>query len=578
MEGATIEEFAISLDHLVEDRLGHDPGFLKQDVFVQVVSEYLVEDGALEDIVVCHYRAPAGRSRMEVAGYALSDDGHVLDLVAADYGHSGEMLPRDQVLKLFRWASNFAERCRSGLYLELEESSPAYDMAQTIHAAWHDLSKIRLFLVTDGRTTIEALPQESLGELPMTQNLWDIERLRRLATSGRHEESITIDLEELGTPLKCLPTKSVHGNYQCLFTVVPGDLLAGLYEQHGAKLLQRNVRAFLQARSKVNKGLNDTIRNAPEMFLAYNNGISATATDFVLDERHDGAYVTKLVDLQIVNGGQTTASLHHAAARDHADLSDIQVPTKITIVSADNLDDLVPKISRYANSQNTINEADFESNSPFHVELERLSRTIWAPAVGGVTRQSHWYYERARGQYQVDRARLKSAARKRIFDEENPRMRKFAKTDAAKYEMTFMQLPHVVSLGGQKCFHRWVLDVLSTRTELPDERYFKDLAAKAILFTQARQEIMRRAPGAGYLAQVTTYTLARITEEIDLPSFLSATWKEQRMPMSIERAVQVLSPDVRHVLLDPPDAGNVTEWSKKEGCWKTVLELPSPVL
>jgi len=576
MEGATIEEFTISLDQLVDDRLGGEHGFLKQDVFVQIVAEYLIEDGALEDVTVCQYRAPDGRSRIEVAGYALSDGGRVLDLVAANYGNAGEVLPRDQALRMLRWAGNFARRCRDGLHLEIEESSPAYDMAQTINAGWTDLEKVRVFLLTDARTTIDALPQEDLDGLPLVQDLWDIERIRRLATSGRHEESITIDLEALGVPLRCLSAESPLGSYECLLTVIPGQLLADLYGRYGAKLLQRNVRAFLQARSKVNRGLSETISNAPAMFLAYNNGISATATDYVLEQGPEGPQVTKLVDLQIVNGGQTTASLHHA--RKRADLSKIQVPAKITIVSPTQLDDLVPKISRYANSQNTINEADFESNSPFHVELERLSRTIWAPAAAGGTRQSHWYYERVRGQYQVDRSRLGTSARMKNFEAENPRNRKFTKTDAAKYEMTFLQRPHVVSLGGQKCFQQWVVYVLAQRTEAPDERYFRELAAKALLFTQARQEIMRQARGAGYLAQVTTYTLARIVEEVDLASFLSATWREQQMPSVIEQAVQALSPRVRNVLLDPPGSGNVTEWSKKEDCWKRVLDLPSPNL
>ena len=572
MQGETVEEFLISLEQAVEDQLARSPGWLRRDAFVRVAGDYLAEDGTLEDLEVCFYQAPSGRSKMEVAGYAISDGGRVLDLAVASYGNSGQTIPQEQVHKQLRWALTFAARCRDGHHLSLEESSPPYDMAQAINAQWPQFSKIRIFLLTDGRTSITSLPEERIGDLPVQQNLWDIERLRRLATSGRLEEAITIDLSALGGALRCLPATGVQADYQCVFTVMPGRLLADMYDRYGAKLLQRNVRSFLQLRGKVNKGIIETVRTAPGQFLAYNNGISATATGVVLDERPDGTYLVKLDDLQIVNGGQTTATLHHAV-REGADLSHVQVPAKITVVPADQLDQLVPKISRYANSQNAIAEADFESNSPFHVELERLSRTIWAPAPAGETRQSHWYYERVRGQYQVDRARQQGTARRRSFEEQNPTAQKFTKTDAAKYDMTFRQKPHVVSLGAQKCFQAWTVDVLAARTALPNDHYFHNLVAKAILFEQARKHIQRWNPGAGYLANVTTYTVARLVMEIDEDAVLLDIWRQQKLPPDLINAIRRLSLQVRRILLAAPGSGNVTEWSKKEECWKRVQSI-----
>ncbi|GAA4598041.1 AIPR family protein [Planotetraspora phitsanulokensis] len=570
MKGETAEEFAIQLEQAVEERLGHDSGWLRRDVFVQVVQEYLVEDGALEDLRICYFVAPLGRSRMEVAGYYISDDGRVLDLVVANYGNSGQTLPRDQVLKRLKWALNFAASCSDGYHLQMEESTPEFDMAQTIHANWPEFGKIRIFLFTDGRTTLTGLPEESLGDIPVVQHVWDIERLRKLATSGRHEEPITIDFDALGGPLPCLPATGTDNDHRCFLAIIPGQLLADMYEEHGAKLLQRNIRAFLQARGKVNKGLNDTIKTAPGRFLAYNNGISVTATGATLTQSGDA--LTQLHDVQIVNGGQTTASLHHAARRDDADLSMIQVPAKITVVEPELLDELVPKISLYANSQNTINEADFESNSPFHVELERLSRRLWAPASDGAQHESHWFYERVRGQYQVDRARLPRAQQK-AFDKENPRLQKFTKTDAAKYDMTFQQEPHTVSLGAQKCFHEWTMNVIAGRDGLPDDQYFRELVAKAIFFSQARKEIMRLNPGAGYLANVTTYTIARLVQEINVEATLSGIWRAQGLAPETLRSVATLSGLVRNVLLDAPGSGNVTEWCKKVDCWKAVQDI-----
>jgi hypothetical protein len=573
MYGETVEEFLITVDQAVEDQLARSLGLLRRDAFVRVVADYLIDDGTLEDLEVCHYQAPAGRSRMEVAGYAISDDGRLLDLAVVGYRYSGQPLPADQVRRQFRWAMTFAARCRDRHHLEMEESSPAYDMAQAINASWAELGKIRIFLLTDGRAGIPSLPEESLDGLAVEQNLWDIERFRRLATSGRMEEAITIDLDTLGGALRCLPAVGTEADHHCVFTVLPGQLLADMYDRHGAKLLQRNVRSFLQLRGKVNKGIIETVRATPGHFLAYNNGISATATAVVFDERADGTYLVKLDDLQIVNGGQTTATLHHAAVREGADLSRVQVPAKITVVPPDQLAQLVPKISRFANSQNSIAEADFESNNPFHIELERLSRTTWAPAPAGETRQTHWYYERVRGQYQVERARQQTPARRRSFDEQNPVGHKFTKTDAAKYDMTFRQQPHVVSLGAQKCFQAWTVDVLATRTALPTEHYFRDMVGKTILFEQARKHIQRWNPRAGYLANVTTYTLARLATDIATDTVLLDAWRQQKLPTDLVEPIRRLSEQVREILLRAPGSGNVTEWSKKEECWQRVRAI-----
>jgi hypothetical protein len=573
VNGETVDEFAINFGQAVEDQLTQHAGWLKRDAFVHLVGDYLIEDGALEDLTVCYYSAPAGRSKMEVAGFSISDDGRVLDLVVANYGHSGQVVPREQTTRQLTWLQNFALRCRDGYHVQMEESSPAFDMAQTIHHRWEQFGKIRLYLFTDGRSNIDALPEKQLDGLPVVQDLWDIERLRRLVTSGRKEEAIVVDLHQFGQPLRCLPAPASQDDYQCIFTVFPGELLAAMYEKYSSKLLQRNVRSFLQARGKVNKGINETIRTMPGRFLAYNNGISATATGVTIEERAGGVFLTKLEDLQIVNGGQTTASLHHAKVRDGADLSLVQVPAKITVVQPAQLDELVPRISRYANSQNAINEADFESNSPFHVELERLSRSLWAPAPRGSMRQTRWYYERVRGQYQVDLAKKPSGSARRRFEEDNPRIQRFSKTDAAKYDMTFRRRPHVVSLGAQKCFQAWTIDVLAAQSELPAGLDFQNLVAQAILFEQSRKIIQRLNPGAGYLANVTTYTVARLVDHLDSTAILTSLWREQVISPEVAEAVRDLSSRVREVLLAAPGSGNVTEWGKKEECWNRVQAL-----
>ncbi|WP_018586387.1 AIPR family protein [Salinispora arenicola] len=563
--------FAERIWEEILDRIAAEPHLMQRDAFLQIVAEHLIEDGVLEDMQACYFRAPAGRGTMEVAGYAITGEGSTLDLASVDLGFRGATVLQHRVHRQMHRAVTFAERCHEGLCRDLEKASPAHDMAQHIQDSWSRLEKIRVLLFTDGRSTVRQLGTSSVAGVPVTYELWDITRIERLMTSGVRQDDIDIDLSSHQPPVTCLPAPDNADGYRCLMALVPGPLLANLYEQHGGRLLQRNVRAFLQNRNKVNRGINTTVNTEPTRFLAYNNGISATAQHADVDVCADGIHrITRLVDLQIVNGGQTTASLHHAWKRDGADLSQILVAAKITVVNGSQLEELVPKISRYANSQNVIREADFEANSQFHVELERLSRSIWAPAAEGNTEQKRWYYERVRGQYEVDANRAgATSTRRAAFKKQHPR---FSKTDAAKYVMSYAGQPHIVSLGAEKCFQRWTEDVVRPSEQLPDVAYFKGLVAKSILFDGTRKVLWGRSLG-GYLMQTTAYVLALMVERVGDKLRLEDIWRTQRLPDWAEEAVGTLADRVRPVLVSPPGSANVTEWCKKEACWKLVQNV-----
>jgi hypothetical protein len=567
---AELARFADELRVEVNQRLALEPETMGSDMFVRVVAERMIADGALEDIEVCYDRK-IGRPTIEVSGYNISQDGTILDLVTREHETGGHTVTKTQVEKLFRRVAAYAEACRDGLHKKKEESSPAYDMAQRIHASWEQFRKIRIFLLTDGRVTLERLDESTVAGLPASYDIWDITRLHRLATSGRVQEEIVIDLQELGRTVPVLESPEQPDGYRCLLAVLPGQLLADLYEQHHGRLLQRNVRAYLQARGKVNKEIHATIRNAPGRFLAYNNGISATATDVTIEAINGVPTLTRLHDLQIVNGGQTTASLHHAATLK-ADLTDVHVMAKITVVPADMLDELVPRISRYANSQNAIRPADFEANGTFHVGLERVSRSVWAPAVGGATRQTRWYYERARGQYQVERSRLRTRGRRNEFEAEYPPAQRFGKTDAAKYEMAYLRQPHTVSLGAEKCFQEWTLQLKLDEKDEPTPRDFQHLVAKGILFQRIRSRVLGMKLG-GYPGQTAAYVMALILERLGGGIDLDLVWRLQDLPASVATVVPHVTKLVREVIIDPPQSANVTEWCKKEDCWHSVRQI-----
>ena len=570
----TLEAFA---ENLRQDVLAlaesEDEGLMLADSFTQTIFDMLSEAGEFEDPLVCYHRSRG----MEVSGYGIDEDEGRLDLFLSLHTNtaSPETVPRQQVTVAFRRLRQFLEWCLGGGYIELEESSPVSGMAAHIHGMRGSFNQVRLCVLTDGRTTVETLPLDQLGDISVTSSLWDIVRLHRLSLAGQQRERISIDFSErFGQPLPCLMADSLGDGYRAFLILLPGHVLRTIYADFGPRLLERNVRSFLQARGKVNRGIRDTISGAPERFLAYNNGITMTAEAVEISHTADGSAITHLEGLQIVNGGQTTASML-ATERGRADLSHVYVAAKlIEIESGTDQDDLVRNVSRYANSQNSISGADFSANDPFHVEIERLSRTLWAPAAAGVQRQTKWFYERARGQYQDARASQTTPARRRMFLSENPTKQKFTKTDLAKFENTWDQLPHMVSLGAQKNFSDYVLRISERDQMVVDTSYFQRLIAKAILFRSAERIVQQQNFG-GYRANIVTYTLALLSHATSQRIDLQSIWREQALSENLRIAIAEFSHEVYRIIDNSRGGRNTTEWCKSELCWEQVRSQAS---
>ncbi len=279
-------------------------------------------------------------------------------------------------------------------------------------------------------------------------------------------------------------------------------------------------------------------------------------------------------DFQIVNGGQTTASLASCARRDKADLSGVSVPMKLTVVPRAMLDVLVPKISRYANTQNRIQDSDFSANDPWHIALERLSRSTWTRASENTPRGTRWFFERSRGQYADALAANATPAGKRQFRTENPPGQKFTKTDLAKFVLSWDQFPAAVSRGGAEVLHDIYAASVERERKVPEELDFKRIVALAILFRSA-ERLYGEMGYQGYRAQVVTYSIARLSHECQRHLNVEAIWKEQQVPPDIEGALKFIIPGVREVIINPPRTQrNVGEWCKREECWNAVLERP----
>ncbi|MFQ2550214.1 AIPR family protein [Aeromonas caviae] len=566
------------LQEVISGASDAEDGGFKVDQFTQMVADYLIEAAEVEGINVCFYKSRG----MQLNGYNVNQDEDCLDIFVSVFNQQTPpvTVTKAQCEAAFRQAETCLRKGLTGFYNTLEESSESYDAFQRIHDLKDSLISCRIFLLTDGVVNQDTFHPEEGGDISVSLHVWDAARLYRLASSGRKFEPIEINFpEEFGQNIPCLSLADPKSDYKGYLAVIPGEILSGIYKKYGPRLLERNVRSFLQARGSVNKGIRKTILEEPHRFFAYNNGISATADDIEFDGEN-GYSISKIRNLQIVNGGQTTASLYYTARKDKADLQGIFVQAKISVIPEEHLEHIVPLISRFANSQNKVNDADFYANDPFHVEIEGLSRTVWAPAIDGSSRQSKWFYERARGQYLDAKAREGTPTRKRQFDAMFPMRQKFTKTDLAKYENTWMQLPYIVSLGAQKNFNDFAIRLKERGRVDVDARYFEHLIAKAIIFSRA-DRIVRDQNFGGYKANIVTYTIAWVsnytTQRIDLDSI----WKSQDISVALYNTIRDVSMAVHRVIVSPPNGKNVTEWCKRKECWEKIKNLkiiPDPAL
>jgi hypothetical protein len=542
----------------------------REETFTRLMIEYLTEAGEIEDGHVCYHRAHG----IKVNGYNFQEEEGRLDLFTSIYTQSlpPHTVRKDAVDSAFNQLLRFLQTAYNGYHKNIEEASEAFDMTQLIYSKRNQITHIRLFLFTDGLTTSQTITKfQHQADVNRSFNIWDLRRTYRCVTSGHKREAVEINFQtQYDFVIPCLSIPTSEADYRAYVAIIPGEILCKIYSEYGSRLLERNVRSFLQAKGNVNKGIRQTIRKEPHRFLAYNNGISATAESVKLVKLPNGGQgIAEIRDLQIVNGGQTTASLYQAVRKDKADISEIYVQTKLTVVDREKIDEIVPLISRYANNQNKVSEADFSANDPFHIRVEELSRTIWAPSANGTQHQTRWFYERARGQYADAKNRESTPAKQKAFTLTHPNSQKFTKTDLAKFEHTWDQLPHIVSLGAQKNFAKFTVNLTEKSRSDPDETYFTHLIAKAILFKSA-EKIVQGEKFGGYRANIVTYTLAYLSYKIQQDINLDTIWKQQSLTPLLQQTIQIISRQVHQVLTNPPDGRNVTEWCKKESCWKAI--------
>jgi hypothetical protein len=558
-----------------------------EQIFTEVAVDLLADAGETENVRVAYDEKALGtKNQHKINAYSISDNYETLDLFITIF--KGTAVPtkvaKDEVDTASKRITNFFKKGIQKDYVnEIDESSQIFDFAHTLYKSKElkdNLVRVNVIILTNGIYQGVQPANISIGDFPIYFRIIDINYLYNI--SEKSHIPIEINFEEYGLEVSCLISPSENDQYQSYLAIIPGKLLAIIYEKYGARLLEQNVRSFLQSTGKTNKGIRNTIISEPDMFLAYNNGIAATAEDLKIElSKHGIGYSIKWIkDLQIVNGGQTTASIFHTLKKDRADISGIFVQLKLTVIKdKSNFSKIVSRISEYANTQNKVSFSDLSANNPFYIEIEKFSRLIFAPNIGGNSVQTRWFFERARGQYKNERAREgKNKAKLRAFDAQNPRKQLFTKEDLAKYINSYNEVisksnkylvgPFIVVRGNQKN-HKAFID-----HNLPyevDNIYFEDLIAKAILFRGSEKVYGIKPNSIGDLRFVTVpYTISYLVYSLKTPINLYKIWKEQKISEELEVFLKELMIKIEGFIKQYSVGSLYTEWAKSEECWKAL--------
>jgi hypothetical protein len=564
-----------------------------KEAFALEMLERLAGSGEVPDAELCPETLTGHRGRkLEIDAWSIDDADGSLHLFVAIWD-GGAIYPSSITLtdareQGFNRILGVFEQSRDGwLTNNIEESRPLWALARRIQTMPLPAA-LRVHVLTD-RPISERL-REIAGErsregVPITFQIWDITRLKRIHDALNVRDDLVVDFSHLkGGGLPVLPASVGSGDYDGYLAVIPGEVLADIYSRHGSRLLEGNVRTFLGRSSKVNKGIAATVAKEPFKFFAYNNGIATTASEVTTVKQGDGSLIlTSATDLQIVNGAQTTASLASAARDKTLAGATVFVPMKLSVVTPAVAADLIPLISRFANSQNGVRPSDFFANHAFHRRIEEISRRILAPAVAGSQVQTHWYYERARGQHLNDQAGL-TAAKRNQFLLINPRRQVITKTDLAKIECCFNLEPDVACKGAEKAFVAFAERISKewgdeSRRAIYGDDWFRSAVARVILFRVAEGSVSKAAwYEGGYRAQIVAYTCARLAklaldQEASGGLDFIKVWAQQAAGGVLEQQLAKISEVIARVLQNPPLPGqNISEWAKQQACRRSALD------
>lgn len=525
---------------------------------LDLMSEY----GEISTYELCKFK----KGQAMLTAYSYNEDLESLDLFLFSKATTPTAkIDIDTVQDKYSNICNFyREALRNIPFFGAEVSEDVRNAIALIKEVRENIRRVRLFFLTNG--IVEPSPILNISEeneyehIFMEYSTWDLSRVYRMNAINSGSEAIEIDFQlNYKSKIQCLRVEDENPKVDAYFAIMPGNILAKIYEQYKQALLEGNVRLFLQKTNKVNRQICKTIKEKPEMFFSFNNGISATAKhiEFGSGGSKAAPYITKITDLQIVNGGQTTASI---ASMQECDLSKVFVPMKICVIKdEEEYSDIVKEISTSANSQTAIKKSDFLSGDDFLKVLEKVSRTETEPIS-----KTRWYFERKRGQYRSEISNLYGYD-KTLFNSTYPKAQVLEKADVAKYALLWEMRPY------QACKSKEVVAVtyfsgLHKDTEVKiDGEYYRNIVSLHLLYKYVNnyvKENFRKLFGT-YSSRITNYIISSIAYLTNKNFNLDYIWKNKKVKSGLKTVTKELGTLINNHLF----ADFKPQYPKEEKCW-----------
>lgn len=554
----------------------------------------------------------------EIHGYALSRNGEVLtlfySLTDSNSNEVSSFLKKDTDRALRRMQGFYVEAVSRYDFEENEHlagKDETYDAARAIYEVARDVQSVVLCVLSNGNIGKCEIDKIRIPNVHVEPLVWDLKKLFGNLRSGKDHDEINIDFaEDYKYMIPYIKMESEAFQYQCILAMFPAKLLYRLYEKYNTKLLLSNVRYYLGTKktkkNSTNAGMIETLEKENQMFLAYNNGITALATGFE-DRSQDGSekidisdseetseqkeYVSmgilkSLQDFRIVNGGQTTATLFEArnprsSHRQRVSYEGVYVQVKILVFNND-VERLASDITRYSNTQNPIKPSDFSVSCPFNKTMEDLSRHILIPNSRGDVQ--YWFFERLRGQFDVERGKCKSKAEQQLFDGKYPKECRFSKEDVARVRISWMGQPHD-AVKGIGTTYEMMMKTLDDGRFIPDENFYHETVALLIIYrmlyngdgSQDYKQFIRTMGNAK--ATVVAYTMAFLKEQTFGNLNLYLIWQRQRVSSSLWTYLKVTAARIYQELAAVRDSTGKTilSYGKTKEAWMHVRSVVEPM-
>lgn len=552
------------------DQIDDDYSDEKYDFLLYVFEQ--LEGISQDEVTICDEEYLYFNANID--GFHYNEDSHVYNLILSIYsddnGDDNQISEKDYLFQIEK-IKNLLRMIQNKKYESFPKSSLTYEICDAINEQIKDCEVIVTilsnYIILDDYKKNDI---EKIDTINVSFNTYDLIDLKEKFIQLTKKVDILDLKEKFGESVSAVKISSTidFDVYMCAFK---GSWLAQLYKEDGQRLLEPNVRSYLKRTQKTNAGILETVKSYPDQFVSYNNGLSSIANKaevIYISYNKDFVEINRIHNFQIVNGGQTTATLSECA-KDKLieELNEVIVPVKLTVIkNIVNGPMLINNISVFSNTQTAIKKSDPPSNLQYYIDLKNISNNVTLTNLKG--KNYICYFERTSGEYDTELRRNNGTI---SFQIKNPKDKKFNKIQLAIAINCWQQLPYVVNNGREKNFISFNSIVKNQIFEM-NEDYFKNAYATIILFREI--EKLCKKQKLSYKSNVVTYTLSYLSYLSDKSLDLIKIFNNQCIDENLTEIINDILPRIHAKLCDAPaSCPEIRMWARKEKLWDNVKSM-----